>query len=248
MGTGAVPPVKDRVDEIVHSPVFVDASGRRRAWIARTVTAFSALCCGYVAVLAVGLLGGPVRPGDLLPWVAPAPARTADPAPEVTQPATGGSGSSSGTGPAVQAPVEGTVPVPGPTSTVAGVIAEVAGRAGTASGAASTAGPAAVPGSGSASQPLPGATTTARGGTTGPAPTSAPSTATSTSAPTSSSSTPPATTPPATSEPVPTTAPTPTAPDPTTPASSSQPSVSVQVTPPASVSQGVTLGATEPSP
>ena len=28
-------------------------------------------CCGYVAVLAIGLLGGPVRPGDLLPWVAP---------------------------------------------------------------------------------------------------------------------------------------------------------------------------------
>src|SRR3954452_2612961 len=112
MGTGAVPPVKDRVDEIVHSPVFVDASGRRRAWIARTVTAFSALCCGYVAVLAVGFLGGPVPPGALLPWVAPAP--TADPAPEVTQPATGGSGSPNGTGPAVLAPVEGTVPVPGP--------------------------------------------------------------------------------------------------------------------------------------
>src|SRR3954453_1269732 len=106
MGTGAVPPVKDRVEEIVHSPVFVDASGRRRAWIARTVTAFSALCCGYVAVLAIGLLGGPVRPGDLLPWAhKPSASRDTTPSPGASGPGsvqpTGAPGSQvSGSGPA----------------------------------------------------------------------------------------------------------------------------------------------------
>src|SRR6476659_409002 len=76
-GNGAVPPVKEHVDAIVDSPVFVDASGRRRGWVSRARLVFSATCCGYVTVLAVGLLGAPVRPGDLLPWVAPPSASAA---------------------------------------------------------------------------------------------------------------------------------------------------------------------------
>jgi hypothetical protein len=47
--------------------VFVDATGRRRLWATWGAGATSALCCVYVFVLGVGLAGGAVRPGELLP-------------------------------------------------------------------------------------------------------------------------------------------------------------------------------------
>jgi hypothetical protein len=61
-----VHPVRGRV-QLVRSPVFVDATGRRRAWAIWGVGMTSTLCCVYVLVLGVGLAGGAVRPGELLP-------------------------------------------------------------------------------------------------------------------------------------------------------------------------------------
>src|SRR3954451_9566023 len=106
--TDVVPLVKDRVDQLFHSPVFEDTSDRRRTWLAWTVIGLAVACCGYVAVLAIGLLGGPVRPGDLLPWAhKPSASRdtTPSPRPGASAPAsvqpTGAPGSQvSGSGPA----------------------------------------------------------------------------------------------------------------------------------------------------
>jgi hypothetical protein len=63
----AVHPMRGRVDQLVRPPVFVDATGRRRLWATWGAGATSALCCVYVFVLGVGLAGGAVRPGELLP-------------------------------------------------------------------------------------------------------------------------------------------------------------------------------------
>ena len=59
--------VRDRVDHVIHSPVFVDGSGRRRAWVAWALGAPAALCLGYVLLLGFSFAGGPIKPGDLLP-------------------------------------------------------------------------------------------------------------------------------------------------------------------------------------
>src|SRR4051794_41149137 len=47
-GGDAVHPMRGRVDQLVRSPVFVDATGRRRAWATWGAGMTSVLCCVYV--------------------------------------------------------------------------------------------------------------------------------------------------------------------------------------------------------
>jgi hypothetical protein len=61
-------PVRDRVDQVTQSPVFVDASGRRRRWVTWALAAAAAACTGYLVLLAFSFAGGPLTPHDLLPW------------------------------------------------------------------------------------------------------------------------------------------------------------------------------------
>ena len=60
-------PMREAVQQLAHSPVFVDESGRRRAWVMWTLGLGGALCLGYVLLLGFSLAGGPINPGDLLP-------------------------------------------------------------------------------------------------------------------------------------------------------------------------------------
>ena len=59
--------LREAVQQLVHSPVFVDESGRRRGWVMWTLGVGGALCLGYVLLLGFSLVGGPIKPGDLLP-------------------------------------------------------------------------------------------------------------------------------------------------------------------------------------
>ena len=52
------------------SPVFVDATGRRRKRVHRLGYVAATLCGGYSVMLAISLAGGPVGPHTLLPRVA----------------------------------------------------------------------------------------------------------------------------------------------------------------------------------
>ena len=60
-------PMREAVQQLAHSPVFVDESGSRRAWVMWSLGVAGALCMGYVLLLGFSLAGGPVNPGDLLP-------------------------------------------------------------------------------------------------------------------------------------------------------------------------------------
>src|ERR1700750_144849 len=69
---GDMPPVREQVEELVHSPVFVDPSGRRRTWVTCALAAAAVVCVGYVVLLAFSLMGGPLPPRRL-PSLAPRP-------------------------------------------------------------------------------------------------------------------------------------------------------------------------------
>ncbi|MGB8651874.1 MAG: hypothetical protein WCD35_14560, partial [Mycobacteriales bacterium] len=44
---------------MAHSPVFVDASGRRASWFARTCWALGAVMAGYLLLVVVSLVAPP---------------------------------------------------------------------------------------------------------------------------------------------------------------------------------------------
>ena len=46
---GDMPPVREQVEELVHSPVFVDPSGRRRTWVTCALAAAAVVCVGQPA-------------------------------------------------------------------------------------------------------------------------------------------------------------------------------------------------------
>jgi hypothetical protein len=58
---------RERARHRARNPVFVDGSGRRHTWIARSLVGLTVGAIGYVLVLAVGLLGGSA-PGGLVLW------------------------------------------------------------------------------------------------------------------------------------------------------------------------------------
>ena len=91
-----MPAVKEQLDELVHSPVFVDSSGRRRRWVAWALGAAALVCLSYVVLLGLSVLGGPVTPGGLVPW--PAAPKTSGPKPTATDATT--SKAPAGSGPA----------------------------------------------------------------------------------------------------------------------------------------------------
>lgn len=64
---GVMPAVRERVDQFARSPVFVDSSGRRRTWVKWALSVAAMLCFGYLVLLGWSFVGGPIKPGDLLP-------------------------------------------------------------------------------------------------------------------------------------------------------------------------------------
>src|SRR4051812_48549951 len=108
VGGGRMPPVKEGVERVVRSPVFVDATGRRRSWVTWAVGAAAVVCFGYVLLLGFSFAGGPIKPGDLLPLPGlgraqkpagdstPAEAPGGSPTPGGTAGAPGGAGAASG--------------------------------------------------------------------------------------------------------------------------------------------------------
>jgi hypothetical protein len=132
-------PVRDRVDQVTRSPVFVDASGRRRRWVTWALAAAAAACTGYLVLLAFSFAGGPLTPHDLLPW----PGDDRSSRPERFEPGEGGDPAvtpSSGAG-ATTAP-DG--PAPSATGTASGAASATppATAAATASAGAPTTAPA----------------------------------------------------------------------------------------------------------
>jgi hypothetical protein len=59
--------IRERVEELAHSPVFVDSTGRRRTWVTWTLGLVAGACVGYLALLALSFVGGPITPKQLLP-------------------------------------------------------------------------------------------------------------------------------------------------------------------------------------
>ncbi|MGN9911910.1 hypothetical protein ACTMTJ_30665 [Phytohabitans sp. LJ34] len=66
------------------TPVFVDASGRRRRRVRRIAYAVGAACLTYTCLVGASVIGQPARPGALAPL--PAPADRPLPAVRQTQP------------------------------------------------------------------------------------------------------------------------------------------------------------------
>ena len=97
-------PVKEAVQQLAQSPVFVDESGRRRAWVMWTLIVGGALCLGYVLLLGFSLVGGPIKPGDLLPLPGLRQSGERSPVPTPSHPTT--------VGPSPTAPPESGVGVP----------------------------------------------------------------------------------------------------------------------------------------
>ena len=60
-------PVREAVERITQSPVFVDESGQRRRWVMWALGVAAVVCMGYVLLLGFSFAGGPIKPGDLLP-------------------------------------------------------------------------------------------------------------------------------------------------------------------------------------
>ena len=108
-----MPPVRNRVDHVMRSPVFVDATGRRRAWVAWALGMGAVVCVGYVLLLGFSFAGGPIRPGDLLPVPAlknsqkPPTTPTSTNGSTATPGGTGGSGSGGVPTPASSGPIAG---------------------------------------------------------------------------------------------------------------------------------------------
>jgi hypothetical protein len=144
-----VAPMREAVQQIAHSPVFVDESGHRRAWVQWALGLGGALCLGYVVLLGFSLAGGPIRPGDLLPLpgLRQTEDRSAVPTPSPTVGVSGSPTAPSETGgpsagPTGAVPTGGVGAVPTPTPTASGA----AGTASTPSGSPpSTAQPSASP-------------------------------------------------------------------------------------------------------
>jgi hypothetical protein len=149
--------VRERVDQVTHSPVFVDASGRRRRWVSWALAATAALCAGYLILLVFSFTGGPLTPRDLLPL--PDPPKSSQPDQDAVRPTTA---PSPGTTPA-----PGTTPTPGTSPGAAG--ATSGGAGGTSGGAGATSGGAGAPAAtgGGPAAPVPPAPSA-------PVPTSAP--------------------------------------------------------------------------
>jgi len=61
-----MPDVRERADQSVRFPVFVDSSGRRRRMVKRALGMVAVVCLGYLVLLGFSFVGGPVTPGDLL--------------------------------------------------------------------------------------------------------------------------------------------------------------------------------------
>jgi hypothetical protein len=142
-----VPVVKDTVDQLVHSPVFVDSSGRRRSWVKWALGTTALVCSIYLVVLGFSLMGGPITPCDLLPWQGPA---KADQQGKVDITDGGGSSDSARVPGSVEDPTGGTPrPVPGVPTTRPGVQPPVGGVPGTGAAPGVSAGSGAAPGAGS---------------------------------------------------------------------------------------------------
>ena len=174
-------PVRERVDQITHSPVFVDESGRRRAWVMWVLGMAGVLCLGYVLLLGFSFAGGPIKPGDLLPVPGLKQARQRSTSPTPLSPTVGGTatapagtsgvppGTPSGAAPAGSG---ATVATPRPTGAAAGggsgpspSGSPQAGSRGSISSTDTSAGPAPTTSTAQASQP-------ATSPTSAPAPTS----------------------------------------------------------------------------
>lgn len=63
-----MPDVSERLDQLVHSPVFVDSTGRRRGWVKVALVAVAVICIVYLGLVVFSFMGGPITPRDLLPW------------------------------------------------------------------------------------------------------------------------------------------------------------------------------------
>jgi hypothetical protein len=88
-------PDTDVIEVSAASPVFVDATGRRRRLLRRFTLAFGGLCMIYGGLISVSLAGGPVSSSSILPLPdrkettpSPSPSPNATPTPAVATPET----------------------------------------------------------------------------------------------------------------------------------------------------------------
>jgi len=65
--TGTTHHLTTRLDEIARSTIFVDPSGRRREWVTWALGLLAGACVGYVVMLVLSFMGGPITPHQLLP-------------------------------------------------------------------------------------------------------------------------------------------------------------------------------------
>jgi len=65
--TGTTHHVTERFDQISRSTIFVDRSGRRREWVTWALGLLAGACVGYVVMLVLSFMGGPITPRQLLP-------------------------------------------------------------------------------------------------------------------------------------------------------------------------------------
>src|SRR5215470_2343147 len=65
--TGTTHHLTTRFDQIARSTIFVDPSGRRREWVTWTLGLLAGACVGYVVMLVLSFMGGPITPHQLLP-------------------------------------------------------------------------------------------------------------------------------------------------------------------------------------
>lgn len=114
----------DAATRPVASPVFVDATGRRRRRIRRAAFGLGIAAGSYCAVVVVSLLGGPVPPNVLLPLPGvhngPASAKTATSAtPNAAGTRTANRNAAAGPTSGAAAAAPGSVPAASPTAATA---------------------------------------------------------------------------------------------------------------------------------
>ena len=65
--SGTTESATTRFDQIARSTIFVDPSGRRREWLTWALGLLAGACVGYVVMLVLSFMGGPITPHQLLP-------------------------------------------------------------------------------------------------------------------------------------------------------------------------------------
>ena len=119
--------LKNRVEQLAYSRVFVASSGRRRTWATWILGMVAGTCVGYLIMLGLSLVGGPITPQQLLPLtdIPNAQAGEAVDPPETgsvpTAPPDDGT-SASPVVPWAPGVAPTTVPLPTPTSTLLGAV------------------------------------------------------------------------------------------------------------------------------